>query len=179
VQSYIRTHKLPMLIVRGSNNYGPYQFPEKLIPLTVTNMLEDKRIPIHGDGGQVRRWIHVEDFCRAIDLIMHKGKDFSIYNVAGVEYSNLKIINSIACTLNKNPKDFIFFIKDRPGGDRRYAPNATKIKKELGWKLEYPIDRYLPIVVQWYLDNPRWWKKIKKTKDFKDYYFKRQLRSEY
>lgn len=178
VQSYMRTHKLPLLIIRGSNNYGPYQYPEKLIPLTITNLLENKLIPIHGDGCQVRRWLHVEDFCRAIDLIMHKGKDFSIYNVAGTEISNLDIVRNISKLLNKNFDDSIFFIKDRPGGDRRYAPDATKLKKELGWELRYPIQKHLAGVVSWYLDNSQWWRKIKRKKDFKAYY-KKQLSSEY
>lgn len=178
VQSYMRTHKLPLLIVRGSNNFGPYQYPEKLIPLTITNLLEDKPIPIHGDGRQVRRWIHVEDFCRAVDLVMHKGKDFSIYNVAGIETSNLEIVKGIAKVLNKNGEDFFYFIKDRPGGDRRYAPDASKIKKELGWGLKHPIQECLADVVSWYLKNEKWWRDIKKKKSYKDYYEK-QLHSEY
>lgn len=178
VQSYMRTHKLPLLIVRGSNNFGPYQYPEKLIPLAVTNLLEGKSIPIHGDGNQARRWIHVEDFCQAIDLVMHKGKDFSIYNISGREVSNLDIVRSIAKILNKNPDDFTHFINDRPGGDKRYAPDSSKIKKELGWELKYPVQKYLSQVVNWYVDNDNWWKKVKKKKDFKMYYEK-QYRSEY
>lgn len=178
VQSYIRTHHLPLLIIRGSNNFGPFQYPEKLIPLTITNLLEGKPVPIHGDGQQVRRWLHVEDFCRAIDLVAHKGKDFSIYNVAGTEISNLEIVRRISKELNKDPKKFLFFIKDRPGGDKRYAPNATKLKKELGWDIKYPIQDSLTDVVNWYLDNEQWWKKIKKKNDFKAYY-KKQLSSEY
>lgn len=178
VQSYMRTHKLPLLIVRGSNNFGPYQYPEKLIPLTVTNLLEGKSIPVHGNGNQVRRWIHVEDFCRAIDLVMQKGKDFSIYNISGQEVSNLDIVRSIAKTLNKNPDDFTHFINDRPGGDKRYAPDSSKIKKELGWELKYPVKKYLSQVVNWYVDNDSWWKKVKKKKEFETYYEK-QCRSEY
>ncbi len=178
VQSYMRTHKLPLLVIRGSNNYGPYQYPEKLIPLAITNLLENKPIPVHGDGQQVRRWIHVLDFCRAVDLAMHKGKDFSIYNVAGDPVSNLDIIKIIAKSLNKNPDDFIYFINDRPGGDCRYAPDAVKIKKELGWELKYPIKEHLAGVVDWYLKNKKWWQNIKEKKAYKDYYEK-QLRSEY
>lgn len=178
VQSYMRTHKLPLLIIRGSNNYGPYQYPEKLIPLTITNLLEGKHIPIHGDGQQKRHWLHVEDFCRAIDLVMHKGKDFSIYNVAGTENSNLNIVTMIARTLKKAPKNFIFFISDRPGGDNRYAPDATKIKKELGWSPQYNIQKHLADVVSWYLNNEQWWRDIKKRQSFKAYY-KKQLHSEY
>ncbi len=178
VQSYMRTHKLPLLIVRGSNNYGPYQYPEKLIPLTITNLLEDQPIPIHGDGKQVRRWLHVNDFCEAIDLVMHKGKDFSIYNVAGIETSNADIVKKIAKVLGKKHDDFIYCIDDRPGGDKRYAPDATKIRKELGWKPKYSIQKDLAHVVDWYLKNNQWWRAIKKTKDFKVYYQK-QLNSEY
>ena len=178
VQSYMRTHKLPLLIIRGSNNYGPYQYPEKLIPLIITNLLENKLIPIHGDGQQLRRWLHVEDFCRAIDLVIHRGKDFSIYNVAGIETSNLDIVRSIAKTLNKDPEKFIYFIKDRPGGDHRYAPDSTKIRKDLGWELKHPIKKSLGQVVNWYLNNNNWWENIKKKKDFKIYYNK-QYHSEY
>lgn len=178
IQSYMRTHKLPLLIVRGSNNFGPYQYPEKLIPLTITNLLENKLIPIHGDGQQLRCWLHVEDFCRAVDLVMHKGKDFSIYNVAGIEMSNLEIVKGIAKVLNKNRKDFFYFIKDRPGGDHRYAPDSTKIRKDLGWELKHPIKKSLGQVVNWYLNNNNWWKDIKKKKDFKIYYNK-QYHSEY
>jgi len=178
VQSYMRTHKLPLLILRGSNNYGPYQYPEKLIPLVVTNLLENKQIPIHGDGQQIRHWLHVEDFGRAIDLVMHKGKDFSIYNVAGIEASNIYIVKKIAKALNKNPDDFIYFVDGRPGGDQRYAPDATKIKKELGWSPQYHIQKHLADVVGWYLNNEQWWRDIKKKQAFKAYY-KKQLRSEY
>ncbi len=178
VQSYMRTHKLPLLIVRGSNNYGPYQYPEKLIPLTITNLIEDKLIPVHGDGQHIRRWLHVEDFCRATDLVMHKGKDNSIYNVSGTEASNIDIIKRIAKILDKNPEHYIYFIKDRPGGDRRYAPDAAKIKKELGWEPKYQIQKDIVDVVSWYLRNNEWWTKVKKKKDFQIYY-KKQYRSEY
>lgn len=178
VQSYMRTHKLPLLIVRGSNNYGPYQYPEKLIPLTITNLIKNKPIPVHGDGQQVRRWLHVEDFCRAIDLVMHKAKDHSIYNVSGTETSNVDIINRIAKALGKDPEHYMYFIKDRPGGDRRYAPDAAKIKKELGWEPKYHVHKHIADVVSWYFDNNDWWTKVKKKKDFQIYY-KKQYRSEY
>lgn len=178
VQSYMRTHGLPLLIVRGSNNFGPYQYPEKLIPLTITNMIENKPIPVHGDGQQRRRWIYVKDFCQAIDLIMHKGSNFSIYNVSGIEVSNLDIIRGIAKALKKNADNFICYKKDRPGGDKRYAPDSSKIKKELGWKLNYPIKDSLTEVVSWYLNNKNWWQKVKKKRDFRVYY-KKQLKSEY
>lgn len=178
IQSYMRTHKLPLLIVRASNNYGPYQYPEKLIPLTITNLIEDKLIPVHGDGQQVRRWLHVEDFCRATDLVMHKAKDHSIYNVSGKETSNVDIIKRIAKSLGKDPEHYIYFIKDRPGGDQRYAADAAKIKKELGWEPKYHVQKHIADVVSWYLGNNDWWTKVKKKKDFHIYYEK-QYRSEY
>lgn len=178
VQSYIRTHRLPLLIVRGSNNFGPYQYPEKLIPLAITNLLERKKIPVHGDGKQVRRWIHVADFCAGIDLVLHAGRDGGVYNISGLEMSNLDVIRQVARTLHKNPKEHITFIDDRPGGDRRYAVDASRAQSELGWKLQLPVRRSLASVVDWYLRNTGWWKRVKKKKDFMVYY-KKQLRSEY
>lgn len=178
VQSYIRTHKLPMLIVRGSNNFGPYQYPEKLIPLCITNFLEGNVVPIHGDGLQVRKWIHVEDFCRGIDVVMHQAKDFSVYNIAGIEMSNISVVKAIAKMLGKNPDEFIYHINDRPGGDQRYAPDSSALKKDFGWDLQLPIHKSLPAVIEWYLTHSDWWKNIKKKKDFKVYYEK-QFKSEY
>lgn len=178
VQAYMRTHKLPMLIVRGSNNFGPYQYPEKLIPISVTNILENKRIPIHGDGRQIRSWIHVYDFCEGVDLAMQKGKDFEIYNIGGIQKRNIDLIKEICRILDVNFKDSVNFIKDRPGGDRRYAIDASKIKRELGWQLKYPIDDYLEPVVKWYVYNRDWWSKIRNTDEFKIFYEK-QHKSEY
>ncbi len=178
VQSYIRTHRLPALILRGSNNFGPHQYPEKLIPLAITNLLEGKKIPVHGHGQQRRRWLHVNDFCSAIDLAMHKGSDFGIYNVAGEEMANIDIIKAISKTLNMDYQKKIKFIKDRPGGDMRYAPNASKIKKELGWSFEHKVLNSLEPVVKWYLDNQEWWKKIKSKKEFEIRY-RKQYKSEY
>jgi len=178
VQSYMRTYKLPLLVVRGSNNFGPYQYPEKLIPLAITNILEGHKIPIHGDGQQIRIWIHVDDFCSGIDLVMHKAADFSIYNISGTRLRNIDIIKIIAATLGKKYEDCIYFINDRPGGDKRYSPDATKIKIELGWQLKYPVNTHLPAVVNWYVNNPNWWKKLRRKKGFSIYY-KKQRRSEY
>lgn len=178
VQSYIRTHKLPALILRGSNNYGPYQYPEKLIPLAVTNLLEEKKIPIHGDGLQRRRWLYVDDFCNAIDLAMHNGPDYGIYNVAGVEMANIDIVKSITGFLGMNYRNKILFINDRPGGDIRYAPDAAKIRKELGWMAKHKVTDTITSVVQWYIDNTKWWKKIKSKKEFTIRY-KKQYKSEY
>jgi dTDP-glucose 4,6-dehydratase len=178
VQSYIKTHKLPLLMVRGSNNFGPYQYPEKLIPLTITNILEGYKIPVHGDGSQIRTWVHVNDFCDGIDLMMHKAKDYSIYNIAGEQLKNIEIIKIIATVLGKNYQDCINFIDDRPGGDKRYAPDATKIQTELGWQLKHHIKTHLPLVVEWYLNNQEWWKKLRRKKNFLVYY-KKQCLSEY
>lgn len=178
VQAHIRTHKLPALIVRGSNNFGPFQYPEKLIPLAITNLLENKKIPIHGNGMQQRKWLHVEDFCSAIDLVAHKGKLFSIYNVAGTEMTNLDIIKEISNVLHKDYRKEIIFIKDRPGGDLRYAVDGTKIKKELGWKITYRVPVSIASVVDWYLNNKTWWKKVRNNKEFKIHYEK-QYKSEY
>jgi dTDP-glucose 4,6-dehydratase len=178
VQSYIRTHKLPVLILRGSNNFGPYQYPEKLIPLAITNLLERKKVPIHGTGLQRRRWLYVDDFSNAIDLALHNAPDFSIYNVAGVEMANIDIIKIIANVLGKDYLKIVSFINDRPGGDMRYAPDAAKIKKELGWKLEHTPSNQLAEVVKWYRDNMHWWKKIKSKKEFSIRYQK-QYKAEY
>ena len=166
VQSYIRTYKLPAIIMRGSNNFGSYQYPEKLIPLAITNLLENKKIPIHGNGKQKRRWLYVNDFCEAIDIAMHKGKDFSIYNVAGIEMSNMDIIKEICKALKIDYRREIYFTPDRPGRDMRYAPNANKIEQELGWKFKTSVIENMPEVVKWYKENMKWWKKIKSKKEF-------------
>lgn len=178
VQSYIRTYKLPALIVRGSNNFGPYQYPEKLIPLAITNLLENKKIPVHGNGKQKRRWLHVNDFCEAIDIAMHRGKDFSIYNVAGIEMSNIDVVKKICKALKMDYNHAIDFIPDRPGRDMRYAPNAAKIEQELGWTLKTRVLENIPTLVKWYTDNMKWWKKIKSKKEFRIRYTK-QRKSEY
>ncbi len=178
VQSYIRTHRLPALILRGSNNFGPYQYPEKLIPLVVTNLLEGKKVPVHGNGHQERKWLHVDDFCEAIDLAMHNGDDFSIYNVAGEEMTNLEIIKEISKTLKMDLDKVISFVNDRPGGDMRYAPNDAKIRKELGWKPKRKALNSIHIIVNWYLDNQQWWNKIKSKKEFEIRY-KKQYKSQY
>ena len=178
VQSYIRSYKLPALIIRGSNNYGPYQYPEKLIPLSITNLLEGQKIPIHGSGRQQRRWLFVDDFCKAIDLIMQKGKDSSIYNVAGIEMTNINMIKEICKTLKLDYRKMTHYINDRAGGDRRYAPDGSRIKKDLGWKPEYQISDGLGAVVEWYLRNTKWWKKVRNTYEFKTRY-KKIYKSEY
>lgn len=172
VQSYIRTHQFPAIIMRGSNNFGFYQYPEKLIPLAITNLLEGRLVPIHGSGAHVRRWLHVEDFCSAIGLAMHKAKAGSIYNVAGLPKKNRDIIKEICRILGKDFKAHIRFVSDRPGADFRYAPTASKIEKELGWRSAKNIDADLGEIIEWYRQNQSWWKKIKKKREFLDHYQK-------
>jgi len=177
-QSYIRTHGLPILIIRGSNNFGPYQYPEKLIPLAITNVLLKEKVPIHGDGMQVRSWIHTQDFASAIDLVLHQAKDYSIYNVSGKGMTNLEIIRKIFKAAGENYSDFIDFVKDRPGGDRRYSPSSKKIKRDLGWTIEYPVDDYIKDTFLWYRENNKWWERIRDKNSFKHHYQK-QKKSEY
>ncbi|MCS7012363.1 MAG: dTDP-glucose 4,6-dehydratase [Chloroherpetonaceae bacterium] len=160
VRAYVETFKLPCIITRCSNNYGPYQFPEKLIPLTIANALYDKPIPIYGDGMNVRDWLYVEDHCSAIDLVLHKGKVGEVYNIGGNnEMPNLEIVKRILAYLQK-PESLITFVTDRPGHDRRYAIDASKIQRELGWKPAETFDSALPKTIQWYLNNRAWWERI-------------------
>lgn len=171
-QSFIRTHKVPALIVRGSNNYGSFQYPEKLIPLAVTNILEGRKIPIHGSGEHVRSWLHVIDFCRAIDFIIHQSPDFEIYNISGEEKTNLEILQMISHRLGVDLKAHSEHIGDRPGADTRYAVNADKLKKGLGWQPVHSLENDLSQIVKWYIDNEVWWKKIKQRKEYQDHYEK-------
>jgi dTDP-glucose 4,6-dehydratase len=170
VQAYMRTHNLPAIIVRGSNNYGPYQYPEKLIPLAVTNMLEGKKVPIHGDGRHIRSWLHVQDFCRAIDLIIQQASNHSVYNVAGEELSNLAVIAALAKHLQKNPEEHRHHVNDRPGADNRYAPDSSKLQKELGWSRIHSFQNAIEEVVNWYVANESWWKNIRLKPGFLDHY---------
>lgn len=172
VRSYHITYGLPITISNCSNNYGPYHFPEKLIPLTITNIIEGKKIPIYGDGLYVRDWLYVEDHCRAIDLIIHKGKIGETYLIGGLtdNISNLEIVKKILKFMGKD-ESYIEFVKDRPGHDRRYAIDWSKINKELGWKPEVDIDTGLKLTIDWYLKNQNWWKKIK-TGEYLKYYEK-------
>lgn len=159
VRAYHETYNLPVNITRCSNNYGPYQFPEKLIPLMIANALNDKPLPIYGDGLNVRDWLHVEDHCRAIDLVMHKGRDGEVYNVGGNnERTNNEIVRLILKELGK-PEALITYVEDRLGHDRRYAIDATKITHELGWQPKYNFDRGIKQTIAWYLENKSWWSK--------------------
>lgn len=169
VYSYYKTYEMDVNITRCSNNYGPYQFPEKLIPLMITNVLEEKKLPVYGDGKNIRDWLHVKDHCSAIDLVMHQGVAGEIYNIGGNnERENLELIQKIVCTLEAS-SDLIEYIEDRPGHDRRYAIDAHKISTELGWKPVYTFDVGLEETIDWYLSNKEWWKRIK-SGDYTTYY---------
>jgi len=159
-RSYFVTYGLPVLITRGSNNFGPYQYPEKLIPLFITNAMEDKPLPVYGDGRQVRDWIYVLDHCEAIDLILHKGEVGTAYNVGGGnERANLEVTRLVLGILGK-PESLIKFVADRPGHDRRYSLDCTLIR-ELGWSPRHKFEEALEHTVQWYVQNEAWWRKIK------------------
>ena len=158
--AYRTTYGLPALITRGSNTYGPYQHTEKFIPLFITNLLENKKVPLYGDGKNVRDWLYVVDHCSAIDTVLHKGKVGEIYNIGGGnERTNLEMTRVILTELGMT-KDMIEFVKDRPGHDWRYSLNCEKLKA-LGWKPEYPLEKGLKETVKWYKQNVKWWRKIK------------------
>ncbi len=160
-RSYFATYKLPVIITRSSNNFGPYQYPEKLIPLFITNLLEEKRVPVYGKGKNIRDWLYVKDNCSAIDLILHKGKIGEIYNIgAGNEVTNLSITRIILRKMNKK-EEMIEFVKDRLGHDFRYSLNADKIK-ELGWKPRVNFEDGIEKTIKWYQQNKDWWERLKK-----------------
>lgn len=160
VRAYHETFGLPVNITRCSNNYGPFHFPEKLIPLMIINALNDKELPIYGDGLNIRDWLHVEDHCQAIDLVLHKGRNGEVYNVGGNnERTNIEIVKTILKHLNK-PESLMKFVTDRPGHDRRYAIDATKLRTELGWSPKYNFDTGIEQTINWYLNNREWWENI-------------------
>lgn len=165
VRAYYHTFKLPITISNCSNNYGPYQFPEKFIPLAITNLIEGKKVPVYGDGLYVRDWLHVDDHCRAIDAVIIKGKIGETYCVGGLTHdvNNLEIIKKILVQMDKDDSS-IEFVKDRPGHDRRYAVDWSKIRKELNWNPEHDFDTWLGKTVEWYKDNTPWWTRIKNEK---------------
>ncbi len=170
VRAYYQTFKLPVLITRSSNNFGPHQYPEKLIPLFVTNLLEGKKVPLYGDGKNVRDWIYVEDNCAAINLVLRKGKIGEIYNIGGDNpKTNLYLTQLILKTL-KQPASMIEYVKDRPGHDRRYALDSRKVKK-LGWQPHHPFAAAIQKTIAWYQANTQWWQKIK-SGDYLAYYRK-------
>ena len=171
VTAYHRTYGSAVTISRCSNNYGPFHFPEKLIPLMITNALFDKPLPVYGDGANVRDWLYVEDHCKAIDMIVENGKIGEIYNIGGHnEKTNLEVVTTVLKKLGK-PESLIRFVKDRPGHDRRYAIDPTKIKNELGWYPETDFDSGIEKTVRWYLENREWWEKIK-SGEYTEYYEK-------
>lgn len=156
VQAYHRTFGLNTTISRCSNNYGPYHFPEKLIPLMTSRALNNERLPVYGNGENIRDWLHVEDHCSAINLIIHKGKSGEIYNVGGHnEKTNLEVVKTILKTLDK-PESLITYVKDRPGHDLRYAIDPKKLENELGWKPKYNFDTGIEMTIKWYLENDDW-----------------------
>jgi len=160
VLAFHHTYGLPAVVTRCSNNYGSYQFPEKLIPLMIINSMYDKKLPVYGDGLNVRDWIYVADHNRAVEIVLEVGKEGEVYNIgAGNEMPNIKIVELILQQLGKS-KDLIQYVKDRPGHDRRYAIDSTKIQKELGWNPEYSFEKAIKDTVDWYIKNEDWWKKI-------------------
>jgi dTDP-glucose 4,6-dehydratase len=175
VKAYYHTYKLPITISNCSNNYGPYQYPEKFIPLLITNMIEEKELPVYGDGRNIRDWLFVLDHCDAIWQIIINGRTGQTYNIGGDnEKQNIEVLDmlcdKIAQKLNKDPghyKKFIKFVKDRPGHDRRYAINCDKIKKELNWKQSVDFDKGLDITIEWYLNNNKWCSKVMEKQEFK------------
>lgn len=175
LQSFIKTFSAPILIARGTNNYGPYQYPEKLLPLAITNLLEDKKIPVHGNGQHLRQWIHVDDFTDAIDLISLQGEDGDIYNVAGEHETNIGALFIIAEHLGKNLDDYKYYTADRPGADYRYAIDCSRLERNLGWKRKHIFRESLPLVIEWYLKSASWWKKIREKKEFIHHYDKQSL----
>jgi len=167
--AFWKTYQLPVVITRCSNNLGPFQFPEKLIPLAVTNALENKPIPIYGDGLNIRDWIYVTDHCCALDLAIQKGKPGEIYNIAAnQEKTNLELIHNLLAIMDK-PQKLITFVTDRPGHDRRYALGASKITQEMGWSLTYSFEEALATTVNWYLNHESWWRKVK-SGEYAKYY---------
>jgi dTDP-glucose 4,6-dehydratase len=171
VRSYNKTFGMPINITRCSNNYGPYQFPEKLIPLMINNCLNNKELPVYGDGLQIRDWLHVEDHCLAIDTVLHKGISGEIYNIGGNnEKANIEIVKLIIKTLGKS-ESLIKYVQDRPGHDRRYAIDNTKITNQLGWKPLYTFEKGITQTIKWYVDNKMWIKNVI-SKEYENYYDK-------
>ncbi|CAN5237876.1 dTDP-glucose 4,6-dehydratase [soil metagenome] len=170
VRAYHVTYDLPITISNCSNNFGPYHFPEKLIPLAITNLLEGKKVPVYGDGLYVRDWLYVEDHCRAVELILQKGKIGETYLVGGLteDISNLDVIKTIIKIMGYDDSS-IEYVKDRPGHDRRYAVDWSKIERELGWKPQHTFDEALERTIKWFKSNEKWWKNVK-SGEYQKYY---------
>lgn len=174
VRAYNKTFKLPINITRCSNNYGPFQFPEKLIPLMISNAIQDKKLPVYGDGMQIRDWLHVSDHCSAIDVVLHSGKNGEIYNIGGNnEKANIEIVNLILETLGKT-SELIAYVEDRLGHDRRYAIDNSKITSELGWAPSYTFDQGIKETIQWYINNELWFEHVK-SGNYMNYYKKTMM----
>lgn len=170
-RAYYQTFEMPVNITRCSNNYGPYQFPEKLIPLMISNALENKNLPVYGDGKNIRDWLHVYDHCTAIDLVLHDGKPGEVYNIGGNnEKKNIEIVKLILKYLDKDDS-LIKFVDDRLGHDRRYAIDSTKIQEELGWKPKYTFETGIKETIEWYLENQDWIEQVK-SGEYQEYYRK-------
>lgn len=170
-RAYYQTFEMPVNITRCSNNYGPYQFPEKLIPLMISNALENKDLPVYGDGKNIRDWLHVYDHCTAIDLVLHDGKPGEVYNIGGNnEKKNIEIVKLILKYLDKDDS-LIKFVDDRLGHDRRYAIDSTKIQEELGWKPKYTFETGIKETIEWYLENQDWIEQVK-SGEYQEYYRK-------
>jgi dTDP-glucose 4,6-dehydratase len=171
VRSYIRTFQFPAIIVRTSNNYGPYQFPEKLVPLLISNALEDKALPIYGDGKQERTWLHVDDHCRGLAAVLERGKVGEIYNISGADVTeNISMARTILKICGK-PESLITRVQDRPGHDRRYATTSRKIETELSWKPEIALEDGLRRTVEWYRNNSKWLEGVRGG-EYRSYYEK-------
>ncbi len=167
--AYHHTFGLDVVVTRCSNNYGRYQFPEKLIPLMIVNALHDEPLPVYGDGGNVRDWLHVEDHCHALLLALEKGRAGETYNIGGgAEKRNIEVVQGILKLAGK-PETLIKYVQDRPGHDRRYAIDPSKIRSELGWKAAHTFERGLEDTVRWYVDNPRWWERVR-SGAYRQYY---------
>jgi len=169
VRAAVRTHGFPGLITRCSNNYGPYQFPEKLIPLMIANAREDKPLPVYGDGMQIRDWLYVRDHCEAILTVLERGEAGEVYNIGGHnEYPNIEIVRRILVHLGK-PESLISYVTDRPGHDRRYAIDAGKIERELGWRPRHTFEEALPVTLEWYLAHDEWLQRVR-SGAYREYY---------
>jgi dTDP-glucose 4,6-dehydratase len=170
VRAYFHTFNTPVLITRCSNNYGPYQFPEKVIPLFVTHLMEGKKVPLYGDGLNIRDWLHVEDHCDAIWTVLTRGTPGDVYNIGGNnEITNRKITETILKEMGKNWDESVQYVKDRPGHDRRYAIDASKIKNELAWEPKHRFEQSIKSTIQWYKDHQDWWRAIKSGEYLKYY----------
>lgn len=170
VQSYIRTYGIPAIIIRPSNNFGPRQYPEKMIPLAVSNMVLGDKFPLHGSGEYTRSWLFVGDFCRAVCLLLREGCVGECYNLGGTEKTNIEVITMIAKQLGKNPADVILRVNDRPGQDRAYLPNWEKVSSRHNWRQERPFGEALAYTIEWYVRNRAWWEKVRATPGFQSFY---------